>query len=184
MSETALTGTVQQRSIALFGIAATAVLASGLLGGVTNSINGLVSPQYYVAILHWHEVGDVWRAAVAQGIFEGLCFGVFFSTVYSVGLGLMTRVACTYRFGVRHLCGVVAGAFVFWLIGGAAALGLATLSPDFYRKTFYGVPSEAGPMLRFAWVGGSIWGVELGGVVSVILGLVIVRASWQRRVAT
>lgn len=183
MTEPALNGTLQQRSIALFGIAATAVLASGLLGGITNSINGLVSPLYFVTVLYWPDVSDVWRAAVAQGTFEGLCFGVFFSTIFSAGVGIITRVSCSYAFGIRHLLGVLAAAFVCWTIGGLCALGLATLSPEFYRQTFRGVPEDFGPMLRFAWVGGSIWGVELGGLLSVVLGLVIVRSSWQRRVA-
>ncbi len=35
-------------------------------------------------------------------------------------------------------------------------------------------------MLRYAWVGGSIWGTELGGLLSVILGVVVLRANWRR----
>ena len=180
MNEAVVTTDLPQRSISLFGIAATGVLASGLLGGITNAVNGAVSPRYFVTILHWHDVDDVWRAAVAQGVFEGLCFGVLFSTVYSAGIGMITCAACSYGFGIRHLSGVVAATFVCWGIGGILGLGLATLSPDFYRQTFEGVPETFGPMLRFAWVGGSIWGIELGGLLSVVLGLVVVRSSWRR----
>ena len=36
---------------------------------------------------------------------------------------------------------------------------LAALFPDAYRATFIGVPEEFGPMLAYAWVGGSIWGI-------------------------
>jgi hypothetical protein len=60
-------------------------------------------------------------------------------------------------------------------------MGLASLSPDFYRRAFIGVPEEFGEMIRYAWVGGSIWGAQFGGLVSVVVGLVVLRANWRRR---
>jgi hypothetical protein len=59
-------------------------------------------------------------------------------------------------------------------------MGLAVLSPEFYRRAFIGVPEEFGSMLKYAWVGGSIWGLELGGLLSVVLGLVVLRGNWLR----
>lgn len=168
------------RPLTLFGVAVSGVFASAALGAVTNAVNGWVSPLYFVTILRWHGVEDVWRASIAQGIFEGLCFGVFFALVFTAGVGVITRASCSYGFAVRHLLGIVAGALVCWAIGGVAAMGLASLSPEFYRRAFIGVPEETGPMLAYAWVGGSIWGVQLGGLVSVVLGLVVLRANWQR----
>ena len=173
---------LKTRPLALFAIAVTGVFASAGLGAVTNSINGWVSPLYFVTIMRWHGVHDVWRASIAQGIFEGLCFGIIFSLVFTIGVGMITRVACTYSFAARHLLGIIAGAFVCWLIGGVAAMVLATLSPDFYRRAFTGVPQEFGSMLEYAWVGGSIWGVQVGGLVTVPLGLVVLRANCRRRV--
>jgi hypothetical protein len=168
------------RPLALFGIAVSGVLASATLGAITNAINGWVSPQYFIAILGWRGVQDVWRASIAQGILERLCFGVFFSLVFTVGVGIITRASCSYGFAVRYPLGIIAGAFVCWLIGGVAGLGLAALSPEFFRRTFISVPEVFGPMLAYAWVGGSIWGVELGGLVSVFLGLVVMRGDWRR----
>jgi hypothetical protein len=180
MSETVPANDAPARPLTLFGIAVTGVFASACLGAITNAVNGWVSPLYFVTILGWHGVEDVWRASIAQGIFEGLLFGVFFSLVFTAGAGVITRASCSYGFAVRHLLGIVAGAFVCWLIGGVAAMGLASLSTEFYRRTFIGVPEEFGPMLAYAWVGGSIWGVEIGGLMSVVLGLVVVRGNWQR----
>ena len=168
------------RPLRLFGVALTAVFASAALGAATNAVNGRVSPLYFVTVMRWRGVEDVWRTSVAQGILEGLCFGVFFSLVFTSGVGIITRASCGYLFAVRHLLGVVAGAFVCWLLGGATAMGLATLSPEFYRRAFIGVPEEAGPMLAYAWVGGSIWGVQLGSLLSVALGLVVLRGAWLR----
>jgi hypothetical protein len=168
--------------LAFAAIAVCGWLASGFLGATTNAINGLVSETYFVKILHWHHVADVWRASIAQGIFEGLLFGVLCSLVFTVATGLITSVSCSFEFAFKHLLGVLAGAYLCWALGGVAALGLATVSPEFYSRTFTGVPSEFGAMLRYAWVGGSIWGAELGGVVPLAVGLVVLRANWQRHV--
>lgn len=180
MTESATDTNLLVRPLALFGVAVTGVFASAALGAITNAVNGWVSPVYFVTIMRWQEVEDVWRASIAQGIFEGLLFGVFFSLVFTAGVGIITRATSSYGFAVRHLLGIVAGAFACWVIGGLAAMGLASLSPEFYRRAFIGVPSEFGPMLAYSWVGGSIWGVQLGGLVSVVIGLVVVRGNWRR----
>lgn len=93
---------------------------------------------------------------------------------------VITRAACPIGFAFRHLLGILGGAYAGWALGGLAAIGLASLSPEFYRRAFIGVPGGTGPMLRYAWVGGSIWGAELGGLLSVILGVVILRSNWHR----
>ena len=72
------------RPLALAGIAVSTVLVSAFFGGSTNAINGWVSPSYFVTILGWRGVENVWRASIAQGIFEGLLFGVFFSLLFTV----------------------------------------------------------------------------------------------------
>lgn len=169
------------RPITLFVIAATGVLASACLGAATNAVNGQVSPRYFVTVMGWERVGDVWRAAIAQGVFEGLLFGLAFSLLFTVGTGIITRVRCGYGFAFKHIMGIVAAAIASWLIGGSTAMLLAWISPEFYRLAFNGVPLEFGPMLAYAWVGGSIWGVQFGGFASMILGLVVLRANWRRQ---
>jgi len=174
--------TYTPRPLALAGIAVCGVLACALLGGTTNVVNGWVSPEYFVTILRWDPNSDVWRAAIAQGIFEGLMFGIFFSLVFTVATGLITRGSCSFGFAFKHLLGILVGAYLCWTFGGLVAVGLATLSPQFYRQTFIGVPQDFNAMLRYAWVGGSIWGAEFGGVFSIVVGVVVLRANWQRGV--
>lgn len=165
--------------LSLVAIEASGILASAVLGAVINSVNGGVSPEYFITVLRWNAVTDVWRAAIAQGIFEGLLFGAFFSTILTIGIGLISRGRCSYRLALRHLGFVLSGAFGCWIVGGLCAVILATISPEFYRHTFFGVPEELEPMRRYAWVGGSIWGVQMGGLISVTLALVVFRSRWH-----
>lgn len=79
---------------------------------------------------------------------------------------------------------VAAGAVVgCWVLGGLVAMGLAALSPEFYRRAFIVVPEAWGPMLRYALVGGSIWGAMFGGLLSAILGPIVFRSRWRQRAA-
>jgi hypothetical protein len=171
----------QHHPLALAGIAVTGIVAGAVLGAVTNSINGWVSPLCFRNILHWHDVEDVWRASIAQGVFEGLLFGLFLSFLFVIVAGIVSKARCRYRFGAAILLVVVAAAFVCWTVGGLLGMGLATLSPEFYRHAFIGVPEDSAEMLRYAWVGGSIWGIEFGGFALTILGSFLFYAKWQRQ---
>lgn len=169
------------RPVALFGIALAATAAGGLLGAATNAINGAVSPIYFVNILRWEHVEDVGRAAVAQGIFEGLIYGAIFAVIFTLVVGTVSKARATFGFGLRHLATAGVVALSSWCLGGVLAIGLAALCADFYRSTFIGVPSEFGAMLKYAWVGGSIWGVLFGAVLAVVIACVMAATDWRRR---
>ena len=168
------------RPLTLVAIAGTTILAGAVIGASTNAVNGAVSPTYFVNILGWQGVSDVWRASIAQGIFEGFVYGILFAITFTLAVGIITRATCTFGPAFRCLLMIVATTYACCVAGGLIAMGLAALSPEFYRKTFIGVPREFGPMLRYAWVGGSIWGAEFGGLLSLAIGLVLFRAKWKR----
>ena len=172
--------TWRSRPFALVALALCGVLASVVVGALTNAVNGKVSPLYFVTILGWEGVANVRRASIAQGAFEGLSFGVAFSLMFTVGAGFITKVRCPFGLGLKYLLGIIAGALVCWVLGGLAGMGLASLSPEFCRASFIGVPAEPGPMLRYAWVEGSIRGLEIGGFAAVVLGLVLLWSTWRR----
>jgi hypothetical protein len=163
------------------GIFLTCVLAGVLVGAMVNAVNGLVSPHYFIAVLRWdHLPADaVWHASIVQGMLEGFACGCFLAAVFTVGTGIITGDRCSYQCAVKQLAGILAGACGFWILGGLAAIGLATLSPDFYRAAFIGVPDDFDARLGYAWVGGSIWGVQVGGLLSVVVSLVVLRANWR-----
>lgn len=164
---------------ALIGIAFSGVLLGAILGALANSINGWVSPLYFRNIMQWHDVEDIWRASIAQGILEGIMFGLAFAVIFTTVVGIVSKARSPYGLAAIHMVLIAVAALVCWALGGLAGMGLATLSPEFYRHAFLGVPDEFGPMLRYAWVGGSIWGIVFGGLASVIVGSVLFRAKWR-----
>ncbi len=119
---------------------------------------------------------EVW-----QGIFEGLLFGLFLALVFTIVVGCVSKARCSYGFGVVVLLFVAVAALVCWAVGGLLGMGLAVLGPEFYRHAFIGVPQDFGEMLRYAWVGGSIWGIEFGGFALTVLGSFLFYARWRQR---
>ncbi|MBL4755946.1 MAG: hypothetical protein JKY52_20430 [Flavobacteriales bacterium] len=160
-------------------VALTCVLTGGMIGATTNAFNGYVSPTYFQNILGW-DFHDIWTASIAQGILEGLIYGVIFSIVFGATVLLVTKGQATYRFAFRHLIKIIGLVYLCWCLGGLIAVGLAALSPDFYRATFKQVPEDFGQMLGYAWVGGSIWGGMFGGLFGLTLGVLGVRTSWRK----
>jgi hypothetical protein len=156
-----------------------AVFSGAVLGAATNVVNGNTCPEYFRRIMGWTEVVNVPRAAIAQGIVEGLYIGLVLATVFSAVVGIVSRARCPYSFGVRFLGGIVAGAVFCWFVGGLIALGIAVLSPEFFQYTFRGSMLEGGDLLKYAWVGGSIDGLEFGGAACVVIGCVLFRAKWR-----
>lgn len=170
-------------SMELAGLTACAVVACAVLGAATNAINGRVSPGYFVAVMGWDDVPNVILASIAQGIFEGTAFGLVFGLAFLVGVLGITKGGCSFGFALKHLLGIMAGAMAAWVVGGLVAVGLATLSPDWFRTIIRGKPNGFAELLRYAWVGGSILGIEAGGCFGLILGLVAMRDNWRRRLA-
>lgn len=167
-------------TVALLSIAASAIVGGAIIGASTNAINGAVSPAYFRNIMQWHNVENIWRASIAQGILEGLLYGILFSLVFTTVVACVSGGECSFTFALRHLLAIIAAIYCCWMAGGLIAMGLATLSPEFYHNTFIGVPDAFGEMLCYAWVGGSIWGALLGGVLGCVIGSVLFATHWRR----
>ncbi len=174
------TQTDQTQPVALLLIAATAIFGGAVIGASTNAVNGVVSPDYFRNVMRWHDIENIWRATIAQGIFEGLIYGIMFSVVFTLVVGLVSRARCSFLFAFQQMLMIVGAIYGCWATGGLIAMGLATLSAEFYRKTFIGVPDSFAPMLRYAWVGGSIWGAMFGGLMAVVIGSILFTVRWRR----
>ena len=157
----------------------TAIIGAAILGLVTNAINAQVSEQYFRTILGWQNVVDIKRAIVAQGVFEGLICGIVLSTFFLAVIAFVSKARCDYFLGLRYIAGLIAMAFLLWVVGGVLAIALVSLSPEFYRSHFIGVPDSTADRVRYAWVGGSIWGVQFGGAAATFIFMALFRARWR-----
>lgn len=144
-----------------------------LIGGGTNAINGIVSPTYFINILGWEAHYNIWVMSIFQGIFEGLLYGFIFAVVYTTVASLKIEAPVKNIELFKFFITLGTAVLVFWFSGGIIAVLLAYLGPEFYRNAFIAVPKETEAMLRYAWVGGSIWGGLLGGVLSLVVGVSI-----------
>lgn len=169
--------------LSIFFVGLTCIFIGGFIGAVTNMINGAISPNYFRIIMGW-DFQDIWIASVAQGIFEGLIYGVIFSLIFTTGFGIITKGKATYKFALKQLLKIILIVFGCWAIGGILAMLLASLSPEFYKSHFYNVPNELTEMLKYAWVGGSIWGGMIGGLLSAIFGVVVIKNNWEDEIET
>lgn len=160
-------------------IGLTCILIGGLIGAITNMINGVVSPYYFKAVLNW-SFQDIWLASVAQGIFEGLIYGVIFSVIFTTGFGIITKGLATFIFAFRILLKITAVVLLCWIVGGLIATLLASMSPDFYRSHFPLTPTDQSEMIKFAWVGGSIWGGMIGAFLCTFMSVILMKNSWSK----
>jgi len=180
VSRTRVAQESQSRPVAIFLAAITFVACGAIIGITTNAINGYVSPLYFVNILEWHDVDNVQRAAIAQGVLEGVLYGFVMGLVFAWNMGSQGHGKVPYGYAAKYIFGTASAVYATYTLGGLVAVGLAALSPDFYRNAFVGVPEAQSEMLSYAWVGGAIWGAVFGGLLCFVVGLAVFRSACRR----
>ncbi len=172
---------LSKKKIKPLNLAILAVLLIGIggwIGATTNLINGNVSEEYFRRIMGW-EFNGIWKAAILQGIFEGLLYGVIFSFLFTIGFAILTNRKADWKFVKKQLKRVIFMIYGCWGIGGIIAIILAFAFPENYDRLIYLVPQETLARIGYAWVGGSIWGGMIGGVISLVYGLIITNREWK-----
>ena len=151
----------------------------GFVGGTTNLINGNISEEYFRQIMGW-EFQGIWKAAILQGIFEGIIYGLIFSFIFTIGFATITKRKAGWKFAKKQLKKIVLIIYCCWTIGGILAIILAFTFPENYDRLIHSVPKETSSRIGFAWVGGSIWGGMIGGIISIIWGLINTNQVWRK----
>lgn len=168
----------ERNPLNLILLAVSLILIGVLIGATTNLINGNLSEEYFRRIMGW-EFEGIWKAAVLQGIFEGLIYGLIFSFIFTIGFAKITKMNADWKFAKKQLKKIIIWIYGFWIIGGIIAIILAFVFPEEYDQIIYRVPKETSLRIGYAWVGGSIWGGMIGGIISVVYGLIITNRDWK-----
>lgn len=154
-----------------------ALVVNALWGAILISIDAPISRMYFA-----RECGGLMflEDSVPWGLLTGATFGWLASLIFATGVGRMAPTSDSYRLAVSCLFRTSVVVFVGWLLGGCSQAVLATTKPEIYEQTFQGVPPDAATLLRYAWVDGSIWGMERGLFISPALALVLFCWNWLR----
>jgi len=169
------------QAVPLLGFVAIATVGGALLGAATNAITAYFAPDYFRVVLGWWDIQDLWRAAIAEGVFAGLLTGFFGGLLFALVIGLATgcRVGLNALARAILLAGMTA--MVGWVCGGLIGIGIAHLSPERIEGMFVvpdGYTFDFDPT-SFGWAGGSIVGLWLGALAGAVVAAVRIRARWK-----
>ncbi|MTB51481.1 hypothetical protein [Lewinella sp. W8] len=173
---------IEKQSLSFFVLIISLVGIGAFIGATTNLINGIVSEEYFRQIMGW-DFDGVWKAAILQGIFEGLIYGFIFGGIFSIGFARITRMNVSWSFAKEQLQKITLFIYACWAIGGGLSILLSIIMSGEYDKIVYGAPSAIIPRISYAWVAGSIWGGTIGGLISIVFGLVRTNRSWKDNLA-
>lgn len=147
------------------------IVAGVLIGALTNTLNGAVCPEYFTRVMGWPATAPIGVWSVRQGMLEGGLCGFFFALVLSIVMALRSRLRCPFRRALGYFVVACLGVVLCTILGGVVGAGWAASDPASYLAAF---PTAISPgTARFAWVGGSIWGGQLGGLAMIVLTSIV-----------
>ncbi len=155
--------------------------AAWTIGTGTNFINGHISLIYFQTLVGWMYgqmgIGDV----VFQGLLESTVVGLIFTLIFGVTYAASTGARCPVRPVIRIVATAVGIAFALWIVGGVLGLLWATLSPSSFRAAIPIIPDDLTDLHGWGWVGGSIIGAYVGGVLTIFGSPIVLHFYWRRK---
>lgn len=140
-----------------------------LLGGLTNMVNGAVSPGYFRDVMGWYDVRNIWLGSVGEGMLEGAIYGLVYSVVFSILISVVSNRQCPFGVAVRYGLVTLALAAAMWVFGGTCGVAWVLTLPDHSPPAFFGYHTSWLSRVSYAWVRGSICGIVDGGLLCVVL---------------
>jgi hypothetical protein len=153
----------------IIGLLFVGVAGGACLGAVTNAVNGALSPRYFIDVMGWRRETNIWVASILWGILEGAAFGLAYAFVFMALISFASHRRCRFSHALRYGLVTLALAFGFWILGGASGVAYADIFRDRCDHRFFGYHDEWPSLARYAWVRGSIWGIESGGFLAVLI---------------
>lgn len=161
-----------------FLIFLTGALSGGVLGAITNMLNGLVSPFFFYIVLGWQNFDTIWEKAVYQGAYEGMIYGVVYSLIFCISLAIITKGKAKYKFALVQILKLFAITIGFWILGGLGGVLVAKINPEMFQEYEY-IPSLDSVLIKFGWVRGSIRGAVAGGFFSILILTPLIKKNWD-----
>lgn len=152
------------------------IAAGAAIGATTNAVNAMICSNYFVRVLNLNDNDAVFGRIIVQGIAEGVGCGFMLGLLLCVAISIISFGRCTLRIATRYFYGICISVVVLWGVGGAAGCVWASIDSASFLACFPSAPVKN--TLLFAWVGGSIWGAQLGGGVATIVTCIV--ATFQR----
>lgn len=157
---------------------ALSVLIGSVLGAATNVGNSFISPDYFRIVMNWWAIPDVRVYAITQGAIEGAVLGGAFGIFIAIAGAFITRLRGTLTLTSGALLLAYCVVFVCWVLGGVTGVVFASVAPQTFMDMVMVRNMPRTTLLRFAWVGGSIWGAYGGTLIAMVAGVIFLRRRW------
>ena len=161
-------------ALLLLGIGLTA-----FLGALTNLVNAFLSPEYFTLVMRLSFEATPWFA-VRQGIFEGSLYSLILSSLIIVSCGKSSCWKAQFGSVLRYILFALAGALIFWIIGGIVGVTLSLLVPHILVDRIFVFATRIEDLMSFSWVAGSIQGIVLGGIISTFVVTKRFQKQWLK----
>jgi len=161
------------------------VFMGPVLGIATNYLNARISKEYFQTVMEWDGLSQsyITYLAMVQGAREGFLYGAIFSLIFTSYVAWRKYDGLGNKFFRFLLIRVPIIITTCWLTGGILGVVVFYVLPDTTGVPFLFQSLNHG-LEHFGWVGGSIRGGMLGGVVALAWAIYRTSREEQRSIAS